>query len=202
MKRVSVIIPVRQGETETASLLKELSPRLPSDWEIIVSQSDRGRNRAQTLNKGAEQSQGEFLWFLHGDSRISSETIPSLKKAISEKPNVLHYFKLRFYPAHRLMKINACGANLRSQILRSPFGDQGLCIQKGTFLSLGGFDESTSYGEDLLFVWKAQQNGIRLNRIPSYLYTSDRKYRKQGWIKITILHQYLYWKLAIRHFGL
>ncbi|MBM9502755.1 hypothetical protein JWG44_21110 [Leptospira sp. 201903071] len=199
MKTLSVIIPVQEGDPEPESLLREFPHLIPYDWEVIVSPSTKG-NRAKALNSGVGKSQGKFLWFLHGDSRITSETISSLQTAIADSPNALHYYKLQFYPESLRMKINAKGANLRSWILNSPFGDQGLCIRKETFLQLGGFDEKTPYGEDLLFVWNAQENGIRLHRLDSFLKTSDRKYRKNGWWKITLLHQYLFWKLVFLHF--
>ncbi|MBM9578511.1 glycosyltransferase [Leptospira sp. 201903070] len=200
MKTLSVIIPVQEGDSESEPLLRELPHLIPKDWEIIVSTSPEKGNRAKTLNEGVGKSQGEFLWFLHGDSQITSETISFLQNAIATFPNALHYYKLQFYPESLRMKINSNGANFRSWLLNSPFGDQGLCIRKETFLRLGGFDEKTPYGEDLLFVWTSQENGIRLHRINSFLRTSDRKYRKKGWWKITLLHQYLYWKLAFLHF--
>ncbi|TGL96991.1 glycosyltransferase [Leptospira barantonii] len=200
MKQVSIIIPVLKSDLECKKLLEELPSLIPDDWEIVVSESNGKENRAKTLNEGVRKSKGEFLWFLHGDSRIDSNSISILQKSIIQNPERLHYFKLRFYPNGFLMKINANGANLRSWLLNSPFGDQGLCIRKENFLRSGGFDETTSYGEDLLFVWTAQENGIRLNRLNAYLETSDRKYKKNGWLKITLIHQYLYWKLAFSHF--
>ncbi|XDD50847.1 hypothetical protein AB3N59_03355 [Leptospira sp. WS92.C1] len=200
MKTVSVIIPIQEGDTECETLLKELPKILPKEWEIIVSKSTDKVNRAKTLNDGVQKAEGEFLWFLHGDSRLGTNEIQKLKDAVLSHPNRLFYFKLEFYPKSLRMKINSTGANLRSWFFSSPFGDQGLCIRKETFLKLGGFDETALYGEDLLFVWTSQKNGVRLYRIDACLKTSDRKYRKNGWFKITLLHQYLYWKLAIRHF--
>ncbi|TGM53071.1 glycosyltransferase [Leptospira adleri] len=200
MKIVSVIIPVQEGDSESEILLRELPRLIPEEWEVVISPSSEKENRAKALNSGVKKSQGEFLWFLHGDSRIGTETIQSLQDAISNFPETLHYYKLRFYPKSLRMRINATGANIRSWLLNSPFGDQGLCIRKDIFLRLGGFNEKTPYGEDLLFVWIALENGISLNRIDSFLSTSDRKYKKNGWWKITLLHQFLYWKLAFFHF--
>ncbi|MGJ4752430.1 glycosyltransferase [Leptospira kmetyi] len=200
MKQVSVIIPVLRSDSGCEKLLEELPSLIPNDWEIVVSESNGNENRAQTLNEGVRKSKGEFLWFLHGDSRIDSYGIGILQKSILHYPEKLHYFKLRFYPNRFLMRINANGANLRSRLLNSPFGDQGLCIRRENFFKCGCFDETAPYGEDLLFVWTAQENGIRLNRLDAYLETSDRKYQKNGWLRITLLHQYLYWKLAVSHF--
>lgn len=193
MSDVSVILPIRDGETEVEHLLENL----PKDkFEIILSKSTPLGNRATSLNSGAKQAKGEFLWFLHADTRFSTDSISKLIEAIQNKPNHLHYFRLKFYPKSFMMKFNAIGANIRSKLLGCPYGDQGFCIQKEIFFKIGMYEENVTYGEDHLFVWKARRLGISLNRINSYVYTSDRKYRNGGWFKITCLHQYLFWKQA------
>jgi hypothetical protein len=53
-----------------------------------------------------------------------------------------------------------------------------------------------SYGEDHVFVWKARQHGITEKPICDTLYTSARKYKKDGWLKTTFMHQYLWIKQA------
>jgi len=88
------------------------------------------------------------------------------------------------------------GARLRSRILKVPFGDQGFCIKKALFHKLEGFPEDLPYGEDHVFVWKIRQHGTELQPTGAILYTSARKYKKHGWLKTTLLHQYLWIKQA------
>jgi GT2 family glycosyltransferase len=94
------------------------------------------------------------------------------------------------------MCINRWGVHFRSRILKVPFGDQGFCIRKDMFQILGGFPDNVPYGEDHIFVWKARQQGVKLQPVCSTLYTSARKYKKHGWLKTTLLHQYLWVKQA------
>ena len=78
-----------------------------------------------------------------------------------------------------------------------PFGDQGLCIRKDLFQSIKGFREDLPYGEDHVLVWTARQWHIELQPVGAMLYTSARKYKKYGWVKTTLIHQYLWMKQAL-----
>ncbi|TGN08475.1 glycosyltransferase [Leptospira ilyithenensis] len=195
-KLISIIIPIFPGDNEAEELLRFLDNHIPEYWEVIVSSPKEKGSRAYALNEGAKKANGKFLWFLHGDSRITKETIHLLEKSISEKPERLHYFKLKFYPDSILMRFNSIGANLRSYLLGCPYGDQSFCIAKDQFLILQGFDEDIALGEDLFFVWKTKEKSILLNQIRGYIQTSSRKYKSRGWLRITIFHHYMFWKLV------
>ena len=56
------------------------------------------------------------------------------------------------------------------------------------------------YGEDHLFVWRALQEGIPVKSTGSVMFTSARKYSRNGWYKITSLHLYLWLKQAFPQF--
>jgi GT2 family glycosyltransferase len=144
------------------------------------------------MNRGAEAARGDFLWFLHGDSRIDSSAVQQLAVALEERPEALHYFNLRFLAdGPRALRLNEWGVSLRSRILKLPFGDQGYCLSRDLFTRLGGFDECAPYGEDHLFVWAARKQSIPLNRVPAAIGTSGRKYAQQGWARTTARHLWL-----------
>ncbi len=195
-KLISIIIPIFPGDKEADELLNFLNNNIPEHWEVIVSSPKEKENRAYALNEGAKKANGKFLWFLHGDSRFNKEEILLLEKSISEKPEKLHYFKLKFYPESFLMRFNSIGANFRSALLGCPYGDQSFCIAKDQFSILKGFDERLVLGEDLFFVWKAKEKNILLNQIQGYIRTSSRKYKSRGWLNITVFHNYMFWKLV------
>ena len=190
MKKISVIIPLSKDEVEH----KDLISSIHDDIEIILSSEE---TRAISLNKGAEKSTGEYLWFLHADSEIDSHAISALQKAIQKNPASLLYFDLTFAKnSSPIMILNAWGAWLRSHILKVPFGDQGFCISRKLFENIGGFPEGIEYGEDHLFVWRARQKNISIKSVGAKIYTSARKYKKYGWLKTTLMHQYLWIKQA------
>ena len=194
LTQVSIVIPVAPGETAHQQLLEDLAH---IDSEIIVSSEG---SRAKSLNMGAAKASHDILWFLHADSRVSAENLSALAQVLEAdsgaeaSSNALHYFDLA-YEGGGLTALNAGGANLRSRLLGLPYGDQGFCISKALFNQIGGYPEDTAYGEDLLFVRLSRRAGVQLNRIPSKLATSARKYQQQGWLKLTALRQWQLFKL-------
>jgi len=193
--QLSIIIPLAPEETEQHYLLKDLANS--SVHREIIQSSEQ--NRASSLNLGAKQAQGQWLWFLHADSRVNQDNLRALENSLNQDQQgaALHYFDLGFKDSNRLLRSKALGANLRSRLLGCPYGDQGFCISKKVFLSLGGFPEDQPYGEDLLFVWRAHQARVPLQRIASTLLTSSRKYSQQGWLKVTLLHQWYWLRLSL-----
>ncbi len=216
MTALSIIIPLAPNETAWQSLLADLT-KLPNGTEILFVTSEKPESsyetillpnkkiswlkskagRANQMNAGAKSAKGEYLWFLHADSRFGRDTLSVLLRAIQNHPKNLLYFDLAFLKdASCLMFINTWGVRFRSRILKVPFGDQGFCIARALFEKIGGFPEGLAYGEDHVFVWRTRQNGISIQPVGTTLYTSARKYKKNGWPKITFLHQYLWIKQA------
>ncbi|MDO6594259.1 glycosyltransferase [Neptuniibacter sp. 1_MG-2023] len=219
---VSIVIPIGPAESIIPVGLIEDLRSIPSASEIIfvvchqrfddqykqdivatlapfqVSWLESGQGRAVQMNYGAQAAQGEFIWFLHVDSRFSVELVESLWVNLSRAPDKLHYCLLQFLAdGSNGMALNGWGANLRSRLLGIPFGDQGFAISKTLFAQVGGYPEDASYGEDHLFVWYARQRGIKLKCCTQYLQTSARKYRDKGWWYLTCRYQYLWIRQAI-----
>ena len=192
LSKVSVIIPVWHQETELNTLLKDLENTCA---EIILSEEG---SRAKSLNTGAAKATRNFLWFIHADSRITDENIQSLNDSLLKFPDALHYFKLKFAEGG-LSSINASGANLRSNLFDLPYGDQALCISKQQFEAIGAYPEDTPYGEDLLFVRLAKKHKINIVEVPSFLISSARKYNSKGWVKTSLLHWYIMFKLLFKN---
>lgn len=182
LDRVSIVIPAAPGETAHTRLLEDLKG-LAS--EVIVSSEG---TRARSLNMGAMSATRSFLWFLHADCRVSAVNLVDLSQVLQRRSNALHYFDLA-YEEGGLPALNALGTNIRTRLFDMPYGDQGFCLSKNLFDKIGGYPEDAVYGEDLLFVRLAKRSGVRLNRIPSKLVTSARKYNQNGWLKLTAQRQ-------------
>ena len=223
IKNLSVIIPVGPEEDAWKTLLADLCV-MPADTEIILAAASerpkdlqtvlratgftRGvkwlkspKGRAKQLNAGAKGAEHSTLWFLHADSRISSQAISSLKTSLKKNESAIHYFNLAFSddgPA--LTRINSAGAWIRSHVLGLPFGDQGFCVPRSIFQKLGGFDEIAPYGEDHLFIWKARQKYVPIVCTGGWIGTCARKYSRDGWSTTTVRHAVLTAKQAIPGF--
>ncbi len=203
-----MIIPLAPGESEWTELLDQLR-LLDANCEIIlvravvsklalpedglsgprIRQLQASRGRAPQMNAGARAAKGRWLWFLHADSRMTAETLVALNEFMSRGRSAIGYFRLAFRSdGPRLTALNALGANFRSRWLGLPFGDQGFVITAKQFQELGGFDESTAYGEDHTLIWQARQAGIPIVRFDAALQTSARKYAERGWLRTTLRH--------------
>lgn len=220
---LSIVIPVAEGDEAWKVCLSDLKS-LCSDDEVILSSSAKLKEeflklaeqcglrcachwapsqpgRAKQLNAGARWAKNDFLWFLHCDSRLHGNGINSLKDAIASDPRAIHFFDLKFLAdGPFLMPANSYGAWFRSRVLRLPFGDQGFCLHRETFLRLGGFREDALYGEDHLLIWRAHQEGVRIRSVGLPLYTSARRYRSYGWAQTTTRHLFLTFKQAAPEF--
>ena len=197
-KDLTVIIPLSPIENQQSVLLADLQSL--SDCGMEVIQCSKGR-RACSQNKGAAQARGQWLWFVHADSRISGHQLRALQHSLEQHPDAVHYFDLAFQSApvyRRLISINAWGANLRSKLFKAPFGDQALCMHRDIFRRLGGFTEDASYGEDLLLVRRARRKGIPLMPVHSAILTSPRKYIETGWLRLTLLYQWRWISLSVK----
>ncbi|MDA8781784.1 hypothetical protein N9N16_01090 [Porticoccaceae bacterium] len=188
-KDLSIIIPLSSTETEQRHLLADLKALPAGGMEII--QCCKG-SRACSLNKGAAQARGQWLWFIHADSRVSEHNLDALQRSLEQQPDALHYFDLAFDPGEDgsgLSALNAQGANLRSRLFHAPFGDQAFCMHRDIFRRLGGFPENSSYGEDLLLVRRARRADVPLVSTGSTIVSSSRIYSEAGWLQTTALNQ-------------
>lgn len=204
---ISVIVPLAPGETKWTELIPHLvetdihevllatgSEPLAGeasdfDGAVEIKTVRGGTGRAGQMNVAAGKATGEFIWFVHADTRLDADAVPLLQKSITQAPECLHYFDLAFdNDGPVLMGLNALGVRVRSDLLKMPFGDQAFCLQKQMFFDLGMYDEEVRYGEDHLLVWKARHNGVHLKRIGGKVHTSARKYRDGGWFQMTLKH--------------
>lgn len=188
LKAVSIVIPIAPNETAHETLLGDIKH---TDAQVITASE---RSRARSLNTGAAMAENAFIWFIHADTRVNQNNIDLLMRALDDRPNALHYFDLSF-DGGGVTRLNAWGANIRSNVFGLPYGDQGFCISKTLFDEIGGYPEDSPYGEDVLFLRRAKQRGITLNRVPAPLVTSARKYIDVGWLKLTLYRQWQIFKL-------
>ena len=169
-----------------------LSSKMPLKW-VTIQLPPHANARGYALNQGANLAHSKYLWFLHADSVFDSKAVEILLATIARSSSSFLYFRLAFLGKSR-MWLNAQGANIRSRLFHAPFGDQGFCVSAKIFASLGGYEEQCQYGEDHLLACKAHYRKIPFTQVDANITTSARKYERKGWLKITLLHQYLWVK--------
>ncbi|HET8705206.1 MAG TPA: glycosyltransferase [Pseudomonadales bacterium] len=190
------VISYRASVTLPASLQAQLDIRLVdatsvNDSTLSASFGPRSVNaRAQQLNAGAQAATGDFLWFIHADSQLSVNVVQqAIHFMHSPHAQRLAYFKLSFAnDGPFFTKLNAWGANWRSRAFKLPFGDQAFLVSRATWEKIGAYEQSVQVGEDLDWVVRAKDVGVKLICLPATVKTSARKYARLGWLNTSLMH--------------
>lgn len=221
--RLSVIIPVGPNDQSWSVLLLDLKA-LPAESEIIFASPDEvslntiedvksqlvaqvewlvtPKGRAVQQNLAAQRARGEYLLFLHADSKLPRPSLHLLFETMNleDKNNSenLYHFDLQFLgDGPKLVHMNSLLANWRSRYLKMPFGDQGFFMNRKVFDRIGGFPEDCAYGEDHVFVWEARRKRILVVNLRTPIFTSARKYQRGKWGQVTREHVWMTTKQAV-----
>ncbi|MFN5515923.1 MAG: TIGR04283 family arsenosugar biosynthesis glycosyltransferase [Cyanobacteriota bacterium] len=207
---ISVIIPIYNEAPQADFYLKRLANQVASipagaleillvdggsadqTWEICQAypfallRSPRP-GRACQMNFGAQRAQGNIFLFLHLDSQLPPDFIGAIRGVLAQPEVSAGAFRFRVDLAGRRYRLLERLVNLRSQICRLPYGDQGLFMTRETFAELGGFADLPIM-EDYHLVRRLQQRG-RVAPVPLSLVTSGRRWRKLGFWKTAVINQ-------------
>ncbi len=206
---ISIVVPVAKDDETWKNLLLQFNGHKEIFEIIFIGPEFKNavdgkfryihcdKNRAGKMNAGALLATYGNLFFLHADSEVSQNCLNEIITSLNKNPISINHFELSFSDGSPAMKLNEAGANLRSKFLKMPFGDQGFFMTKKTFFALGCYPENSAYGEDHLLIWKAHLNNITVIANKNPIYTSARKYQKDGWLKTTLKHIFLTYQQAI-----
>lgn len=207
---ISVIIPTLNEEKSIVKTLMPLQAWRARGHEVIlvdagsddstVSQTENlvdkccyaDKGRANQMNKGAEQADGDILLFLHADTLIGDDAdrfiINSLK----------HFrwgrFKVRFSSSRPVFKLIAYMMNVRSCWSSVATGDQAIYVEKMLFTEMTGFPQLPIM-EDVQFSKNLNKRN-RMDCLEHEVMTSSRRWEQNGVIKTIILM----WGLRLAYF--
>ena len=209
--RLSVIIPTLNEESTITGLLVDLAPLRAKGHEVILvdgGSTDRTldsagagvdriirseRGRALQMNAGAQDADGDVLWFLHADTRVPDGAAEAITRACT-KGQLWGRFDVSLSGSHWLLGVVARMMNLRSRITGVASGDQGIFVRRETFRAAAGFP-SIPLMEDI-----ALSKTLRHHSPPACirqprLQTSSRRWEQRG-IVTTIV---LMWRLRLAY---
>lgn len=140
-----------------------------------------GAGRGTQLAAGARESLGDWLLFLHADTRPGPGWRTVVNRFMAEPANRFRagYFAFALDDgapeARRLEKIVAW----RCRTLALPYGDQGLLIGREFYDTLGGYTDIPLM-EDVELVRRISRH--RLEPLPAIAVTSAERYRRDGYL--------------------
>ena len=198
---VSIIVPVYNEEKNMEGIIRTLES-LEGEKEIIVVDGESLDNtfeessklsntirakkgRANQMNQGAAAAQGDILWFVHADSKLQKDSIRHIEDAISEG-HVGGGFSIYFYDYDtKFMRYISSTSNRRSIMTGLFYGDQGIFVERKTFINLGGFPD-LELMEDFKFSRIIGKAGS-MKLLDTGIGTSARRYKNGGQLRTHLL---------------
>jgi rSAM/selenodomain-associated transferase 2 len=143
---------------------------------------DAPRGRGIQLHIGARQARGEWLVFLHADTRLE----PGWANALAElRADVVGgAFRFAVDSPRRGYRPIEAGVALRCRLLRLPLGDQGIFCRRAAYEAAGGFPPLPLM-EDVAFVRRLARTGA-LAFPPVRAVTSCRRWERHGLVGTTL----------------
>lgn len=145
-----------------------------------VLESPRGRG--VQLDRGARAAMGEWLVFLHADTRLEhgwADALASLPDDV-----VGGAFRFAVDSPRRAYRIIEAGVALRCRLFHLPFGDQGIFVRRAIYGMIGGFPPFPLM-EDLAFARRLVRTG-RMAFPQVRAFTSARRWEKGGVMATTL----------------
>jgi rSAM/selenodomain-associated transferase 2 len=204
--KLSIIIPTLNEAGHLPSILADLNGQQDISVEVVVGDGGSSdatleiadkygvhcvlakRGRGIQMNAAAAKATGEYLLFLHADSRIDAPlflntAVASFRREMEEGggKEIAGHFCLQFIRTsmRNTMAYRYAEEKTAFNRVNTTNGDQGLLISRDFFRRLGGFDEGLPFLEDQRIVEKIRANG-KLITLPGHIKTSARRFEAEG----------------------
>jgi rSAM/selenodomain-associated transferase 2 len=198
LERLSVVVPALEAARHLPRCLTALRQGQPGEVIVVDGGSTDGtgliaeqegaraisapRGRGSQLAAGAREARGDWLLFLHADTRLGPRWPGAAERFIADTGGTWRagWFRLGFdEPESPAAARVARLANWRSRAFGLPYGDQGLLIPADFYRALGGYNLYRLM-EDVDLVRRIGRG--RLQELQATAWTSPGRYRRDGWI--------------------
>ncbi len=194
MSKISIIIPTINEASNLPLLLSDLSS-IQKEGEIIIVDSgsedktidvaniygakvfiSKERNRGFQLDIGAKNSKGEWLIFLHADTRLTHDWFKKINSFLEGNKNSIYYFEFKINNKKIIYRVLEILVNFRSRFFKQPYGDQGLIIHRTTYFKNNGF-RKIPLMEDVDFLRRLnKKKDLKQLNLPIFI--SSRKWER------------------------
>jgi rSAM/selenodomain-associated transferase 2 len=141
---------------------------------------DAPRGRGQQLAAGALAARGDWLLFLHADTRLAGGWPQAFASFIADPGSARRagYFRFALDDDATAARRIEAAVYWRNRLLGLPYGDQGLLIGRAFYRELGGY-RRIALMEDVNLVRRIGRR--RLVMLDAEAVTSAEKYRREGY---------------------
>lgn len=207
---LSVVIPTLDEETTVGALLSDIAAlTIPMEVivvdggstdstldicraaEVTIVQSATGRG--VQLQAGADAARASLLFFVHADARLDRAAVALLDEIAVARPPCAMAFRLRIDARGLGFRLIEWGANVRSRLLRLPYGDQGLLVRREDYVRAGGYPAVPVF-EDVALV-RALDRITSVHLLDAAIDVSPRRWRVDGALRRTLSN----WLLLARY---
>jgi rSAM/selenodomain-associated transferase 2 len=136
------------------------------------------RGRGVQLAAGAAAARGDWLLFLHADTKLASGWRESAERHMACDPDKAACFRFRLDAGERRARLVEAGVALRVRMLGLPYGDQGLLVSRRLYDEVGGY-RPLALMEDVDLVWRIG----RISALEVDAVTSAERWRRGGWLR-------------------
>ena len=194
MPKFSIIVPTINEANNLPLLLSDLSTN-HKEGEIIIVDcgsedkttdianiygakvfKSQERNRGLQLDIGAKNSKGDWLIFLHADTRLTHNWFKKINLVLQGDKKNIYYLKFKINHKKIIYRILEIFVNFRSKFFKQPYGDQGLIIHRTIYFKNNGF-RKIPLMEDIDFL-RRLNNKKYLQQLNLPIFISARKWER------------------------
>jgi rSAM/selenodomain-associated transferase 2 len=138
------------------------------------------RGRGVQLAAGAAAAKGDWLLFLHADTRLANGWPEAVDHHMATHSQQAACFRFQLDSTAWQARIVERGVALRVRLLGLPYGDQGLLISRELYDALGGY-RALPLMEDVDLVRRIARRRLRV--LDADAVTSAARWRRDGWLR-------------------
>ncbi len=207
--RLSIVVPALNEAAGIVATLQALAPLRARGHELIVVDGGSSDTtvalaapladtvvvaepgRATQMNAGAALAQGEWLLFLHADTRLPRDAEAALRRA-GQSSARWGRFDVRIEGRSAWLPVIATLMNWRSRLTGIATGDQALFVETALFRRLGGY-AALPLMEDVELCRRLRAIGPP-SCLRERVLTSGRRWESRGVMRTIVLMWRLRWR--------
>jgi len=153
--------------------------------DVVLIESPKGRGLQ--MNQGAGAATGNIYLFLHADTLLEQGWINEIITALEDSVVAGGAFTLAIDSPEWQYRLIEHMVKARCALWKLPYGDQGIFVRRDVFEKIGRY-KNIPLMEDVDLIERIKREG-RISILPKKAVTSHRRWKKEGWIRATLMNQ-------------